>query len=63
MINTGEIKETKENSALKAFKFLYACVMESMYGLISVLVKADIMGTQVFFQGHNIIVCKIMQLT
>jgi hypothetical protein len=28
-----------------------------------VLVKADIMGTQVFFQGHNIIVCKIMQLT
>jgi len=37
--------------------------MESLHSLISVLVTADIMRRQVFFQGQNIIMCKIMQLT
>jgi len=37
--------------------------MESMHGLISVLVEADIMRTQVSSPGQNIIMCKIMQLT
>lgn len=63
MINIGEIKEKKRNSALKASKFLYACVMESLRGLISVLVKVYIIRTQIFSPGQNIIMFKIVQLT
>jgi hypothetical protein len=63
MIHIGEIKEKKRNSALEAFKFLYACVMESLHGLISVLVEVDIMRTQVSSPEQNIIMYKIMQLT
>jgi len=63
MINTGEIKEKKRNPELKGSKFLYPCVIESLHGLISVLVKVDIMRTQVFSPGQNIIMCKIMQLS
>jgi len=37
--------------------------MESLHGLISVLVEVDIMRTQVSSPEQNIIMYKIMQLT